>query len=483
MLERPGPARVALLQPFWDFFEDAAPGDLRADREATLAEIAAWLGPQVCAQETFDGREAAAAAGRRVAAQRPHALVVAMGMAVPPAFALAALEALPSLPLVVLVLSRRSSYGASYSHADITVEGGTVGGTQLTSSLHRRARPHSVIVVALDDARDRDRLSGAVLAATAAGRLRESRIGRVGKPIDGYDCVDCDPAALREAIGVELVDIEPAAIREAFLAAGDDDAEAVGRETLAGFEPAPGLAGEPSFERTVRMAAALQTLDRDLELDAGAMNCHVPEIRFAPDPGPGLAPCFALGRETSAGIPWACAGDVPTAVAMLTAKLLGGAALYHEVEGLDRATGEALLANSGEHDLAFADPAVVPALVRNRWWEGDRCPGLCARFGPPAGPGTLIGFTPHPEARGGFRFVVAEGAFTERRLPDTGTPHAAFRFAGGDDVVAAWTRWARTGVNHHSAATPGHLGAAVAAVADHLGVECVQVSAAGPLST
>jgi len=230
------------------------------------------------------------------------------------------------------------------------------------------------------------------------------------------------------------------------------------------------------------MAAALQTLDRDLGLDAGAMNCHVPEIRFAPDPGPGLAPCFALGRETSAGIPWTCAGDVPTAVAMLTAKLLGGAALYHEIEGLDRATGEALLANSGEHDLAFADPAAAPALVRNCWWEGDPCPGLCARFGPPPGPGTLIGFTPHPQARGGFRFVVAEGTFTARRLPDTGTPHGAFRFAGEDDVVTAWTRWARTGVNHHSAATPGHLGAAVAAVAGHLGVECVRVSAAGPLS-
>jgi len=205
MFERPRPARVALLQPFWDFFEDAAPGDLRADREAMLAEVADRLGPQVCAQETFESREAAAAAGRRIAAERPHALVVVMGMAVPPAFALAALEALPSLPLVVLVLSRRSSYGASYSHADITVEGGTVGGAQLTSSLHRHARPHAVVAVALDDDRDRDRLARAVLAATAAGRLREARIGRVGRPIDGYDCVECDPAALREATGIELL--------------------------------------------------------------------------------------------------------------------------------------------------------------------------------------------------------------------------------------------------------------------------------------
>lgn len=55
-------------------------------------------------------------------------------------------------------------------------------------------------------------------------------------------------------------------------------------------------------------------------------------------------------------MPWTCAGDVITAVAMLTLKLLGGAALSHEIETLDHAAGEALLATSGEHDLAFADP-------------------------------------------------------------------------------------------------------------------------------
>ena len=31
--------------------------------------------------------------------------------------------------------------------------------------------------------------------------------------------------------------------------------------------------------------------------DAGAMNCHVPEIRLGPDVG--IAPCFGLGRSTT----------------------------------------------------------------------------------------------------------------------------------------------------------------------------------------
>ncbi|MGH2949109.1 MAG: hypothetical protein ACRDPC_23130, partial [Solirubrobacteraceae bacterium] len=221
--------------------------------------------------------------------------------------------------------------------------------------------------------------------------------------------------------------------------------------------------------RSARFAAALDGLDARLEVAAGAMNCHVPEIRLGEQPG--IAPCFALGRETSRGVPWTCAGDVVTAVAMLTLKLLGGAAVYHEIQALDHGSDEALLANSGEHDLALADPAERPLLHENPWWDG-----ACARFSPTPGPATLVGFTPHADEPSGFRYVVAEGEFTGRRLPGVGTVNAAFRFGGGEPVGAAWERWARAGVNHHSAATPGRFGDAVAAVAAQLGVGVVRVS-------
>ena len=66
------------------------------------------------------------------------------------------------------------------------------------------------------------------------------------------------------------------------------------------------------------------------------------------------------------------------------------------------------------------------------------------------------GFTPHPDARGGFRYVVARGELTTRTFPETGTVNGAFRFRDGP-VEAAWARWASAGVNHHSSATPGDL--------------------------
>ena len=160
---------------------------------------------------------------------------------------------------------------------------------------------------------------------------------------------------------------------------------------------------------------------------------------------------------------------------MLTTKRLGGAAVYHEIEAIDYSSGEVVIANSGEHDLAWSAPGVRPRLRPNDWFCGkDAHCGVCAVLEPAPGPATLVGFTPHPAARGGFRYVVARGELTARTFPATGTVNGAFRFADGP-VEAAWARWASAGVNHHSSATPGDLSADVATVARHLGIEAAVV--------
>jgi L-arabinose isomerase len=242
----------------------------------------------------------------------------------------------------------------------------------------------------------------------------------------------------------------------------------VRREWTFEQEPLP-----DDLDRSMRAALALETVVDAYDLDGGAFNCHVPQFRFGEPIG--IAPCWALGRLTTRGRPFTCTGDIVTAVAMLTTKRLGGAAVYHEIEAIDYATGEVVIANSGEHDLAWLAPGSRPRLRPNGWFCGrDAHCGVCAVLEPPAGPATLVGFTPHPHARGGFRYAVARGELTSRAFPETGTVNGAFRFAEGP-VETAWARWASTGVNHHSSATPGDLSDAVAIVARHLGVEAVIV--------
>jgi L-fucose isomerase-like protein len=470
--ERP---RVTLLSPYWTFWERSVPGDLRADRRQLAAEAASALGDlDVVASATVAGDDDVAPVAAAVAGSGAQAVIVLASMATPPSWPLAALDAI-GLPVVVWAIRREAGLRDGFDHADITSEGATVGAPQLTNVLSRRGLPFDLVCGRLGDPTTVAAVERAARAAAAAGAIRTGTLLRVGGTLPGYLAVDADDALVEAAMGLKTVRIEAAEVRDAYLAAEPDAVEAVRAETVGTFELAPGVEDDETLARSVRFAAAMEAIDERYGASAGAMNCHVPELRHADEPG--ITPCFALGRETSRGIPWTCTGDVVTAIAMLLARRLGGAAVYHELEALDEVSGEAVIANSGEHDLAWCDPATVPVLRRNGWFDGTdpRC-GACACFSPAPGPATLVAFTAHAAEPSGFRFVVAEGRTTARTFPHTGTISAAFVFGDGSEpVTSAWARWATAGANHHSAATLGHVGDLVARAARHLGVGCAAV--------
>ena len=226
-----------------------------------------------------------------------------------------------------------------------------------------------------------------------------------------------------------------------------------------------------ALERSLRAAVALDDLVRAHQLDAGALNCHVPEIRFGEEIG--IAPCFGLGRLTTRGVPWSCAGDVPVAFAMLLLKALGGAAAYHELEAFDDESGEFVIANTGEHDLAFGD-GERPRVVANHWFHLDPRCGSAPASPAPRARASLLAFAELdvPERR--YRLIVADGELTGRSFPSVTTISGAFRFSGGPPAEA-WARWCRAGVSHHSAATPGSYAAEIESVGRHLAIEVVRV--------
>ena len=460
------PARIALLLPYWSFWESAVPYSLREERGELLDHAERALGGvHVVARATVASREDGVAAARAAEAAGAEAVLVLQTMAVPPAYTLAALEGLGRLPALVWAAHRQERLPASFDHAGITTEGATVGTPMVTSMLVRSGRPFELVVGRLDDPVTLERVSALARAAAAATRLARARIGRVGRPPDGYGCVDAADARLRATTGITLVSIEPAELRELYAAVEPARVRELERETRSRYDVE---AQGDGLQRSLRAACALEDLVVRHRIAGGAMNCHVPEIRFGPEIG--IAPCFGLGRLTSLGVPWSCAGDVLTAVAMLTAKLLGGAAQYHELESLDYATGELVVASSGEHDLAFGG-GERPRLISNRWYTRDEHTGVCACFTAPAGPATLVGFA-QLDAPWRYRLIAAAGEFTGRGWPSTGTPNAAFRFAAGAE---GWERWCRAGVNHHSAATPGDLTGSLTTVARFHGVEYVGV--------
>lgn len=465
---------VAVLVPYWSFWEATVGSGLRAEREALAAAAVRSLErvATVASVTLVDSQEGAARAAD-LARPEVQTLLVLQTMAVPPAYTLAYLDRAPQVPIVVWALHREGVVGEAFDHAAITAQGATVGTPMLTSSLIRRGRPFDLVLGRLDDPLCLERVRRAVHAAGVTGQLRRARVGLVGTPLDGYDCVEVDAGRLKEATGLEVVPIEHGAVLERWRAVERREVERLAQEVGAVWECAPDVDEGEALVRSLRAAVAMERIVEDFRLDAGAMNCHVPEIRFGQEIG--MTPCYALGRLTSRGAPWTCTGDVPTAVAMLTVKRMGGVALYHELEAVDYATGEFVIASSGEHDLGWCAPGERPRLRRNGWFDGidPRC-GVCGCFGAAPGPGTLVAFTPHPRATGGFRFVTAYGEITPRRFPQTGTVNGAFRFASGPPEEA-WTRWVTAGVSHHSCATLGDCRPAIKSVAMHLGIEAVEV--------
>ncbi len=465
--------KAAVILPYWDFWEESAGGlSFRTDRRSLLDRIVGEVnqtGLDVTWSGVIDSPRSGAEAASHVRQQEAEVLLVAQSMAVPPTYALAAIKRLGNLPVVVWAVQEGATLRSGFDQSDITMMGATVGTPMLTNILVRTGRPFELVVGDLNDGQTVKAVGRTLRAGGVAFSIASARIGRVGRPIDGYACVDVEDEVLAAATGIRLVPVDPAEIRERYEAIRPDSLEA---EVRTGYDDM--TEDQEGRVRSLRLAAAMEELDRSYRLDAGAMNCHVAEIRRGDQPG--VTPCFGLGRETTRGIPWACAGDVLTAVAMLVAKRLGGAALYHEIEAIDFATGEVVIANSGEHDLDWCDSGTRPTLISNPWYEPDSITGASVWFELPAGPATLVGFTPHPTEPGGFRLIAAEGEITERSFPRSPTVGGAFRFAGGVPVEEGWRSWAMAGVNHHSAAAPGHLAAEVGVVARYLGIGFVQVS-------
>lgn len=469
---RPG---IAVVSPYWTLWEHTAPAGFREARMALARAVADRLSDafEPLAVVETGSIEAGMREGQALVGRPVDAILVLQTMAAPSAYALALIEALPRVPIVIWALHETGLVGSDFDHGSITTQGATVGAPMLTNILGRTGRPFELVLGRLSDPAVVATVRDALQVGVAAASIRRARLGRIGRPIEGYLHVDVPDPELRGATGIQAVHVDPDEVVERYRGIEPARLRQLEAEVRAGWD----FEGDPtegeSLERSLRAALALEDVVVEHRLDAGAFNCHVPQFRFGDEIG--IAPCWALGRLTTLGVPFTCTGDVLTAVAMLTTKRLGAAALYHEIEAIDYATGEVVIANSGEHDLAWLSPGERPRLRRNGWFCGrDAHCGVCAVLEPPAGPATLVGFTPHPDARGGFRYVVARGELTARRFPVTGTANGAFRFATGT-VEEAWARWAAAGVNHHSSATPGDISAAVVGVARLLGVDAVVV--------
>ncbi len=390
--------RIVVIHPWWDLWAHTAPAGFREERMALARRVAddlADLAHPVAVVEAGSLEDAArtgVALAGRVADEGPiDALLVLQTMAAPVGHTLGVLDRLPGVPVVVWAAHETGLVDGAFDHASITMQGATVGAPMLGNMLVRTGRPFDLVLGRIDDPVVLDRVRQSVAVAAAASGIRRARLGRIGRPIPGYLHVDAPDADIHDATGITLVAVDPDEVVDAWRAVDRVRVAALGEEVRTSWTFEDDVEEGGSLERSLRAALALEDVVAAHGLDGGAFNCHVPQFRFGDEIG--IAPCWGLGRLTTRGTPFTCTGDILTAVAMLVTKRLGGAALYHEIEAIDYATGEVVIANSGEHDLAWLAPGGTPRLRRNGWFCGTdpRC-GVCAVLepAPPAPRSSII---------------------------------------------------------------------------------------------
>jgi L-arabinose isomerase len=441
---------LIVVAPYWDFWESTIGPDVRRERADQARHFGRVLGDEyevVYAGQVTDA-ESAAAVGRRLGeGQVIDAILVLSSMAVPPRTSTALLEQFPHTPVVIwAIYDENVGVGPAFDHGGITKNGATVGAPMLASALKRAHRHVDVVLGRADDRSALERVRERLRSAAVASQVRRARLGVVGSALDGFDHVVTPADRLHRHLGMTMVQIPPEEFRDEFLAVRSDRVTDRARQFHLQYRL--DNVRHSDLERAAQAALALETICSQHHLDAGAMNCHVPQIRLGDEIG--IAPCFALGCLTSTGIPWTCTGDVLTAIAMCLVAKLGGATLYHELEVLDYQTGELVVANTGEHDRRWWSTGQIPTVECNLWFKGtDRRCSLCVNATLPAGPATLVAFV--EAGHGGYRLVTARAEITGRGFANTGTTNGALRFAA--DPIESWERWVAAGAGHHSCLT------------------------------
>ncbi len=443
-----------MVAPYWHFWEAVVDDDPSAPHRRLMSQSSAL------AREFGDVRWSVLTDELDKELEAVDLVVVVTTMAAPPEKVRTFLKTRSACVVLVWAHHDTARIPEPFTHESITLRGATVGASMMTASLSQEGIEHDVVVGHSGSPEVRRSLS----LAAAAAKVRGARLTVVGRPLGGYDFV-LPPESELERLGIDIVAHTSEELAEHCDRLMDSDVAGLRAELSEQFGA---VTTELGLDAALRYSVALREIVLGDGASAGAVNCHSPAIRGNSRFGE-VAPCFALGRETSCGRPFTCTGDVNTSLAMLIVASLGRPTMYHEMEAIDEVTDEVILANSGEHDDRFTSSNPVRA-VANPWFPGGHpTPILAAQIA--AGPASVVAVTV-VDSR--LRVIIAEGEFTDRRADLTGTMCAAFRFAG-ETAGAGWTAWVRAGAGHHACATDSHVREDLSALCRHLGLELVTV--------
>jgi L-arabinose isomerase len=462
--------RAALLPLYLELYDRRRP-EMRQELEPYLQRLVDGLEAEgLAVRRTGICRTREEVAEAVALAEREEAeALVTVHLAYSPS--LEAVEALGAtkLPIVVLDTTPDAAFPPTVDPGRILYNHGIHGVQDLTCMLRRRGRTYEVVAGAWEASDVLARAADRVRAVRAAARLRRMKLVRVGRAFGGMGDFAVEPRVLYERFGFELEETSP----EALLPYVQSVAEAaVADELAADRERYAGRVDEEAHRRSVRLGLGLR---RYLEEQrAGGFSFNF--LAFDASRGAvSTVPFLEAAKAMARGVGYAGEGDV------LTAGLVGALlaawprTTFTEIFCPDWAGDRLFLSHMGEINPAVTD-GTARLVEQDFAFTPAQNPVLVAGA-PAAGPATLVNLAPGPEES--FRLLVAPVSVE----PDAGGEAFANKVRGWLRVpggVAPWLEaYSRLGGTHHSALVLGRRAEAVAAFANHLGLECCRLDGPG----
>jgi len=346
----------------------------------------------------------------------------------------------------------------------IMVNSGMAGVPEMTSALLRMGRPFWMVTSMTDDPQGQEQLAGYIAAAGVMRRLKAARIAIVGHAFEGMTDLMVDQLSLRQYVGPVCWPVEPEKVSAAMGEVPEKDVKALVKKESGRYEIDMDAA---QFERSCRLALALEKITRDGKFDALASFDQV----WLTDPRVGIIPAYATGRLCELGFPCSTEADITTVTAMLILQEIAGKATFLENYVIDFKQEAMILSHDGHGNPALAARPADVTLKHSPYYKGVNGFGASFEYAYAPGPVTNLSLV---NVGGRWRLNIAEGESVAIRPRPVAAPQMLFKPKSLN--IRDWCdAWCKAGSPHHMALSYGHLSAAIRTYAAMQGLDVVEI--------
>ncbi len=347
----------------------------------------------------------------------------------------------------------------------IMVNSGMCGVPEMTSALLRIGRPFWMVTSLMDDPVGQQKLAQYIKAAGIIRHLKSARIAIMGHAFEGMSDLMVDQLSLRQYVGPVCWPVEPEKVAVAMQGMDPTRVQALMKQEREQYQIDM---SEDLFEKSCRLALALETVLKDEKFDALACFDQV----WLTDPRVGIIPSYGTGRLCEIGIPTSTEADITTLTAMLILQEISGQATFLENYVIDYKQNAMILSHDGHGNPAMAAKPSEVAIKHSIYYQGVNGFGAGLEFAYAPGPVTNLALVPLGGSK--WRLIISEGESIQIKPRPVSAPQMLFKPKNLD--ITDWCdAWCKAGSPHHMALAYGHLAGIIKIYAEMAGLEVIEV--------